>query len=228
MRATTVRFSDALWTLVEREANREGVSAAQYIRDAAVLRTAYTMGQRGDAELLARAVAGDARAFSLVHDRHAAHAYAAARRILGATPAAEDAVQDAFLQLWRDGGRYSAQRGPLRSWIVVLVRSRALDLLRRERVRTAASEKAIALGRLSGVAAPADEVAGAREGVRAVCSGLAALPREQAEVLGLMMLGGRSQSEVARARKVPLGTVKGRSRLGLQRLRRTLSEPVPA
>ena len=185
------------------------------------------MDRLDDAELLARAVAGDARAFALIHERHAGHAYAAARRILGATPAAEDVVQEALIQLWRDGGRYAADRGSLRSWLVLLVRSRALDLLRRERVRTAASEKATALTR-SGAAASVDEVAGVREDVRGVCSGLAALPREQAEVLGMLLLGGRTQAEVASALKVPLGTVKGRSRLGLRRLRQALGEPLPA
>ena len=187
------------------------------------------MERLGDADLLDRAVTGDARAFTVIYARHAGHAYAAARRILGPSAAAEDVVQEALLQLWRDGGRYAAERGSLRGWLVVLVRSRALDLLRRERVRADASERAVALTSAAGeaTAAPADEEAGRREGVRAVYSGLAGLPPEQGEVLGLMMLGGRTQAEVASTLKVPLGTVKGRSRLGLRRLRRTLVEPAP-
>ena len=186
------------------------------------------LARLSDADLLALAADGDCRAFTTIHERHAGQAYAAARRILGPGPAAEDVVQEALLQLWREAGRYLPERGSLRSWIVVLVRSRALDLLRRERVRTAASERAQVQVADRGVAAAADEEAGLRERARAVCSGLAGLPREQGEVLGLLYLGGRTQAEVAATLDVPLGTVKGRTRLGLGKLRRSLEGAVAA
>jgi RNA polymerase sigma-70 factor, ECF subfamily len=98
-----------------------------------------------DAELLSRAVEGDSAAFSEIVDRHHAPAYAAARRILGPSPAAEDVVQEALLQLWRTGSQFSPQRGSLRAWLVVLVRSRAIDLVRRESVRAAAAQRAQAM-----------------------------------------------------------------------------------
>src|SRR5215204_3940328 len=85
-----------------------------------------------DEALLRMAVQGDGQAFAALIDRHGRAAGAAARAILGPTPAAEDAVQEAFIQLWRTASTYTPERGSLRAYLVVLVRSRALDLLRRE------------------------------------------------------------------------------------------------
>lgn len=182
-----------------------------------------------DAELLDRALDGDPCAFTAIHRRHAPNASAVARSILGSTPAAEDVVQEALLQLWREGRRYSPERGSLRSWILVLVRSRALDQLRRERVRTATAERVLASARGHLVSSePADEAAGRREETRAVHAGLRGLPREQGEVLGMLYLGGRTQAEIARSLDVPLGTVKGRARLGIGKLRHSLAGAVAA
>jgi RNA polymerase sigma-70 factor (ECF subfamily) len=174
-----------------------------------------------DDALLRRAVRGDGGAFAALHARHAAHAHAAARRILGSSPAAEDAVQEALLQLWRAGDRYSAERGSLRAFLLVLVRSRALDLLRREHVRAAAAERARAGAEEPVVVFGADEIA-RRELRGDLVASLRSLPAEQREVLALQYLGGRTQAEVSDELDVPLGTVKGRSRLGLARMRRDL------
>jgi RNA polymerase sigma-70 factor, ECF subfamily len=182
-----------------------------------------------DHELLALAVEGDARAFSTIHQRHAPAAHAAARRILGPTPAVEDVVQDALLQLWRDGRRYAPERGSLRAWLVVLARSRALDLLRRDRSRAAASERVVARASYADAAAEgADTAAGRRERSRTIVSGLAGLPREQGQVLGLLYLGERTQMEIASTLDLPLGTVKGRARLGMTKLRRHLDPELAA
>jgi RNA polymerase sigma-70 factor (ECF subfamily) len=173
-----------------------------------------------DAELLRRAVDGNGAAFAALYDRHHRHAYAAARRILGPSPAAEDVVQEALLQLWRGGRSYSAERGSLRSWLVVLVRSRAIDLLRREQVRAAATERAGDL--LAEHAEELDESAARRELRGHLLAGIVDLPREQSQVVGLQYLAGRSQSEIATALDVPLGTIKSRTRLGLEKLRRQM------
>ena len=176
-----------------------------------------------DHALLRMASHGNGGAFATLVDRHAARAYAAARAILGPTPAAEDAVQDAMLQLWRSAATFSPERGSLRAYLVVLVRSRALDLLRREHVRAAAAERATA--QLAGAAAAhgADDEVERRAQARELRAGIVGLPREQGQVLGLQYLAGQSQSEVASLLDVPLGTVKGRARLGLARLRRELA-----
>jgi RNA polymerase sigma-70 factor (ECF subfamily) len=174
-----------------------------------------------DDALLRRAVRGDGGAFATLHSRHASHAHAAARRILGSTPAAEDAVQEALIQLWRGGERYSADRGSLRSWLIVLVRSRALDLLRRENVRAAAAERAQERGDEPLFVLDAEHVV-RRELRGELVASLRSLPNDQREVLALQYLGGRTQAEVSTELDVPLGTVKGRSRLGLARMRRDL------
>lgn len=173
-----------------------------------------------DDALLRMTVQGDGRAFAALLDRHGRAATGAARAILGRTPAAEDAVQDAFIQLWRNASAYEPGRASLRAYVLLLVRSRALDLLRRENVRAAAAERANAQVRASpGHVDEFERRAQARE----LRDGIGNLPREQAQVLGLQYLAGQSQSEVATMLDVPLGTVKGRSRLGLARLRRELA-----
>ena len=176
-----------------------------------------------DAELLARTLAGETAAFGVLHDRHAAVALSAARRVLGHGPAAEDVVQDAFLQLWRQGDRFSEARGSLRAYLLVVVRSRALDALRHEQGRTNTSERLVRLHGMPPDAEGADVVAHTRETAQTVHRGLKALPREQGHVLGLLFLVGRTHAQVAGELDVPLGTVKGRSRLGLAKLRRELA-----
>ena len=174
-----------------------------------------------DDALLRRVVRGDDGAFATLYDRHAPYALAAARRILGPTPAAEDAVQDALLQLWTGAHRYEPRRGTLRAWLVVLARSRALDLLRRENVRSAAAGRLLATTERASAPSASDEAA-TREVARDLRTGLATLPADQRHVLGLMYLGGRTQEQVAGELGAPLGTIKGRSRLGLMKLRREL------
>ena len=169
---------------------------------------------------LRRAVQGDGGAFAALFARHAPRAYAVARGVLGPTPAAEDAAQEAMLQLWRSADSYAPERGSLRAYVAVLARSRALDHLRREAVRTAATERATEHGRLFPKAC--DDEVERRQRNRELHDGMTRLPREQAQVLGLQFLAGRSQTEVARLLDVPLGTVKGRARLGLDKLRRDL------
>ena len=181
----------------------------------------HALDRTPDDALLRMAVQGDGRAFAALLDRHGRAATAVARSILGPTPAAEDAVQEAFIQLWRTASTYSPDRGSLRAYLVVLVRSRALDLLRRESVRAAAAERVTAQLRVSAAHA-LDEIE-RREQARDLREGIVGLPREQAQVLGLQYLAGQSQSQVASLLDVPLGTVKGRARLGLAKLRREMA-----
>ena len=168
---------------------------------------------------------GDARAFEVVFDRHADAAFSLAYRMCGRRGAAEDVVQEAFLSLWRSGARYDRARGSVRSWILGVVRNRTIDLFRREAPRT--GRDVHAEGAVEGMPA-ADDVAGEAErraDARQVRSALQELPADQRRVIELAYFGGFSHSQIAEMLELPAGTVKGRMRLGLMKLRAALGDP---
>ena len=167
----------------------------------------------------------DADAFAVLYDRHGGAAYSLAHRIVGDPTVAEDVTQEAFLSLWRSGARFDVTRGSVRSWTLGIVRNRAIDALRR------ASSSAPKLdmdddGVLE--SRPADELTDSeairRESARRVRGALGELPAEQSEVIGLAYFGGFTQSEISEMLGMPLGTVKGRMRLGLEKIRLMLAE----
>ena len=172
-----------------------------------------------DEDLMQLVRRGDAEAFKLVYERHATAAFSLAYRMTGARNAAEDVVQEAFLSLWRSGARYDRARGSVRTWVLGIVHNRAIDALRRSMVhdRRRASDEGIeerfeARERTDVEAARNDEA-------REVHAALKSLPDEQCKVIELAYFGGFSQSEVADMLGTPLGTVKGRMRLGLEKMR---------
>jgi RNA polymerase sigma-70 factor (ECF subfamily) len=173
-----------------------------------------------DFELIARIRGGDETAVTAVYDRHAAPLLALAYRILGDRADAEDVVLEALARVWREAERFDAARGSLRAWLTVMVRSRALDLIRArrrsERLTADAArgnpEAAVVLGD------PAEE--DERRG--RVLAALAELPAPQREAIELAYYGGLSQSEIAERLGAPLGTVKTRIRDGMQKLRVSL------
>lgn len=172
-----------------------------------------------DAELLRRIVAGDAEAFGRLYDRHAATAYSLARRICTRPQLAEDAVQEAFLQLWRDAGTFRFGEGAPVGWLLAIVRHRSLDLVR----RVAAAEGRRhddddALVAVADVGPAPDEQTCTREREHVIASALSQLPELQRHVIELAYFDGLSQSQIGAQLGVPLGTVKSRARLGLQRL----------
>src|SRR5689334_8304996 len=167
-----------------------------------------------DEELLALMQRGEARAFEHVYDRHANAAFSLAYRMCGSRNAAEDVVQEAFLSLWRSGARYDRARGSVRTWVLGIVHNRAIDSLRRSLVhdRRRASDEGIeerfeARERTEVEAARNDEA-------REVQAALRTLPDEQCRVIELAYFGGFSHSEIADMLETPIGTVKGRMRLG--------------
>ena len=168
---------------------------------------------------------GHARAFEVVFDRHAGPAFSLAYRICGRRAMAEEVVQEAFLSLWRSGARYDRTRGSVRSWVLSVVRNRAIDALRRHVARDArdVADEGFA-GRL-----PAPELtevqAARREESHAVRAALARLPLEQRQVIELAYFGGFTHSQIADMLGAPIGTVKGRMRLGLTKLRVALKDP---
>lgn len=168
---------------------------------------------------------GDPRAFEVVFDRHADAAFSLAYRMCGRRGTAEDIVQEAFLSLWRTGAAYDRARGSVRSWILGVVRNRTLDAFRRDAVRTARDvHDEQAMERLPA----ADDVAAEAErhsDARRIRSALGGLPAEQRRVIELAYFGGFSHSQIADMLELPPGTVKGRMRLGLTKLRVTLGDP---
>lgn len=178
-----------------------------------------------DEELMPLIGARDPEAFAVLYDRHGGVAYSLAYRIVGERGAAEDVTQEAFISVWRSGARYDRAKGSVRSWMLSIVRNRGIDALRSragKAPKLSFDDEAILEQR------PAEELteeeAMRRETANEVRGALDGLPDEQAKVLQLAYFGGFSQSEIARMLGVPLGTVKGRMRLGLEKIRGELAE----
>lgn len=162
---------------------------------------------------------GEARAFEVIYERHSGAAYSLAYRMCGSPGPAEDVTQEAFLAVWRSGGRYDAARGSVRTWLLGIVHNRAIDWLRRSGVqeRRRAGDEGLA-ERLE--AHERTEVEAARrDDARSLRELVDALPEEQSRVIQLAYYGGFTHSEIARMLETPIGTVKGRMRLGLEKMR---------
>ncbi len=181
-----------------------------------------------DEDLMQLVRRGDARAFEAVYDRHAGAAFSVAYRMVGRGNVAEDVVQEAFLSIWRSGARYERARGSVRTWVLGIVHHRAIDQLRRTSVH--AKRRASDEGIEERVEAPErteNEVA-RREEADTIRSAMDNLPAEQSHVIELAYFGGFTHTEIAEMLETPVGTVKGRMRLGLEKLRnhlRTLELP---
>ena len=162
---------------------------------------------------------GDARAFEVVYERHSAAAFSLAYRMVGTRAVAEDVTQEAFLNLWRSGAHYDRARGSVRTWVLGIVHHRAIDALRRAtvhdrgaRATRAIAERFEARERTDVEVARRDE---ARD--RAQRDGHAA--RRPVKVIELAYFGGFTHIEIAEMLEAPVGTVKGRMRLGLKKMR---------
>jgi RNA polymerase sigma-70 factor, ECF subfamily len=177
-----------------------------------------------DEELMPLIGGKDSRAFEVFYDRHCGIAYSLAYRIVGDRTTAEDVTQEAFVSIWRSGARYDVGRGSVRSWTLGIVRNRAIDALRGSagRARKLAFDDAVLEQRPSGDSTDAEALR--RETAAEVRGALDELPGEQSKVIELAYFGGFSQSEIAAMLSVPLGTVKGRMRLGLEKIRGRLAE----
>ena len=178
-----------------------------------------------DEDLMPLIAERDAEAFEVFYDRHAAAAYSLAYRIAGSRGAADDVTQEAFISIWRSGARYDRTRGSVRGWTLGIVRNRAIDVLRRDAGKAPKltfDDDAILEQR------PADELtedeAVRRQEASEVRGALAELPSEQSKVIQLAYFGGFSHSEIAQMLGMPLGTVKGRMRLGMEKIRGRLAE----
>jgi RNA polymerase sigma-70 factor (ECF subfamily) len=177
-----------------------------------------------DEELMDLVAAGETRAFEVIFDRHAAAGYSLALRMCGRRALADDIVQEAFLSLWRSGTGYDRARGSVRSWVLSAVHNRAVDALRRTGAKAGrdVSDEGIA-ERLPAREATDTEVE-RREESRQVRGALDELPADQRQVIELAYFGGLSHSQIAEMLDLPPGTVKGRMRLGLTKMRSALGE----
>jgi RNA polymerase sigma-70 factor, ECF subfamily len=180
-----------------------------------------------DGELVARAARGDERAIGQLYDRYGGVLYAVAYRIVGQRADAEEVVLEAFAQAWRDAARFETARGSVAGWLTMIARSRALDLARsrsrRERITASAAadrpNTSPAMGEFRPDPAKALDHEERRRQVR---QALETLSPPQRQAIELAYFEGLSQSEIAERLQEPLGTVKTRVRLGMQKLRECL------
>jgi RNA polymerase sigma-70 factor (ECF subfamily) len=175
-----------------------------------------------DARLVARIADGDRNAFASFYDQYAGAAFGLIRRVVRDEGAAEEVLQEVFLQVWREATQYDDRRGTPAAWLMMRAKARAIDRLRsmrrRERTFVMPVDEALARDDQPGADAPAATA----EDRRLVEGALAELPEPQRRVIELGFFGGLTQSEIAARLGQPLGTVKTRTRLGLERLRAAL------
>jgi len=177
-----------------------------------------------DAELVRRMSEGDERALGALYDRWVNVVHSIVLHVVGDAGEAEDVVEDVFWQAWRQAARYEPARAGVSTWLLTIARTRALDrlrALRRQREETVPLSPA-ADGVASGANTPAG-VAELSERAALVSAALRELPSEQREALELAYYGGLSQTEIAERTGQPLGTVKTRIRLAMQKLRGRLT-----
>ena len=180
-----------------------------------------------DEEVMQLIQDGNPDAFELLYDRHGGPAFSLAYRMVGTRGAAEDVTQEAFLSIWRSRQRYDATRGSVRTWVLGIVHHRAIDALRRSVVHD--RKRAGMEGVEEHMEAPerTDVEAARRQEAHSVRGALEDLPKEQSRVIELAYFGGFSHSQIAEMLHEPIGTIKGRMRLGLEKLRSSLEALAP-
>jgi RNA polymerase sigma-70 factor (ECF subfamily) len=158
--------------------------------------------------------AGDQSAMAALYDRYSSVVYAVALRVLGDTGAAEDILQEVFLQLWRNPGAFDSARGSLAAWLAVITRNRAIDALRKRKPETDIEDVIVSVA--PDLASDADRTRVAAK-IRGVLSSMSAAQRSALE---MAYFEGLSHSEIADRTGEPLGTIKTRIRAGLLALRK--------
>jgi RNA polymerase sigma-70 factor (ECF subfamily) len=176
-----------------------------------------------DEELMELAARNDADAFEVILERHSGAVFSLAYRMCGTRPLAEDVAQESFLALWRNGAGYDRARGSVRTWALGVTHNRAVDMLRRVGVheRRRAREENIEEHLQASESTDGQAIANvASQEVRGM---LDELPSKQRRVIELAYFGGFTQTEIASMLDTPLGTVKGRMRLGLEKMKVVLA-----
>jgi RNA polymerase sigma-70 factor, ECF subfamily len=183
-------------------------------------------GTLADEDLMALVRDGDARAFEVIFDRHGGPAFSLAYRMCGRRAMAEDVVQEAFVSLWRSGARYDRARGSVRSWVLSAVHNRAIDAFRHESSKTGLDVRDDTAAERAESDERTDQEVERRDDARQVRTALNELPGEQRQVIELAYFGGFTHTQIAEMLGLPAGTVKGRMRLGLSKLRVSLADGI--
>ena len=170
-----------------------------------------------DSALVAAIRNGEERAMGELYDRYSGIVYSVALRVLGDTGAAEDVLQEVFMQLWRNPGLFDSSRGNLAPWLAVIARNRAIDALRKRRPETDIEDVVVSVE--SDLADEADRNI-AMGKVRGV---LSAMPAAQRSALEMAYFEGLTHSEISAKTGEPLGTIKTRIRSGLLALRKAFA-----
>ena len=179
--------------------------------------SAELKGSSADASLLSAIRSGDENAMALLYDRYYSIVYSVALRVLGDTSAAEDVLQEVFIQLWRNPGVFDSSRGSLGAWLAVIARNRAIDALRKRHPETDIGDVIVSVE---------PDMAGHAERARVmekVLGALGAMPRAQRSALEMAYFEGLTHTEIAAKTGEPLGTIKTRIRAGLLALRKAFS-----
>jgi RNA polymerase sigma-70 factor (ECF subfamily) len=185
---------------------------------------AQDLGSLADEDVMQLVRRGDARAFEVIYDRHSPAAFSLAYRMMGTRSGAEDVTQDAFLSMWRSGARYDRARGSVRTWVLGIVHHRAIDALRRSTVHDRRRASDEGLEERFEARERTDVEAARREEAGTVRVALESLPADQCQVIELAYFGGFTHTEIAEMLDAPVGTIKGRMRLGLKKMRAQLGE----
>lgn len=175
-----------------------------------------------DEALMARVQNGDTDAFAELYDRHAVQALRVAQAICSDPGRAEDAVQDGFLAIWTSRARYSPENGSFKAWSMSIVKNRAIDSYRAAAARPPLQPTETQAENPDTAAKSVQDQVVARSETDALLVSLRDLPAAQAEVIALAFFGELSHSEIAAQLDLPSGTVKGRMRLGLEKLRKRM------
>jgi RNA polymerase sigma-70 factor, ECF subfamily len=177
-----------------------------------------------DEEVMQLVQDGSPQAFELLYDRHGGAAFSLAYRMVGNRNTAEDVTQEAFLSIWRSRMRYDQTRGSVRTWVLGIVHNRTIDALRRNVVHDRRRETMDGVEERYEARERTDVEAARREESRTVRSALDTLPDDQRRTIELAYFGGFSHSQIAELLDEPVGTIKGRMRLGLDKMRRQLAQ----
>ena len=179
--------------------------------------SAELIGGAADNSLVSAVRSGDENAMAMLYDRYSSIVYSVALRVLGDTGAAEDVLQEVFMQLWRNPGGFDSSRGNLAAWLAVISRNRAIDAVRKRRPDTDIADVIVSVE---------PDLAGDAERARAmekVRGALGAMPSAQRSALEMAYFEGLTHTEIAAKTGEPLGTIKTRIRAGLLALRKAFN-----
>jgi len=177
-----------------------------------------------DEDLMQFVRRGQAPAFEVVYERHATAAFSLAYRIVGTRNGAEDVSQEAFLSIWRSGARYDRGRGSVRTWVLGIVHHRAIDYLRRATVHDKRRASDEGMEERFEARERTDVEVARRDEAETVRGAISTLPAEQSQVIELAYFGGFTHTEISELLDTPVGTIKGRMRLGLKKMRDQLGD----